>query len=157
MPGRSKLENTHFWLLGKHCRTQSLCSLHPFFFYKFLYILFDMTKFIFLHFVLYISNSRRSELKNTHFLLVGKHCRTKSLCSTFYISFHAILYIIFYTLYFHIFIFCTFIFQMSGKSKIEDTCLTSWKTLLDANFKSNFFNVIFSGLYISYFHRCTLS
>ena len=156
MPGRSKLENTHFWLLGKHCRTQSLCSLHPFFFfYKFLYILYDMTKFIFLHFVLYISNSRRSELKNTHFLLVGKHCRTKSLCSTFLYFFSC--YFVHHILHFIFSYFYILYFYISNVSKIEDTCLTSWKTLLDANFKSNFFYVIFSGLYISYFHRCTLS
>lgn len=82
----------------------------------------------------------------------------------FYISLHPFLYIIFYTSYFHIFIFCNYIFQGSGKSKLEDTCLTSWKTLLDTNLKFNFFYMIFSRLYISYlisfilyFQKCTLS
>lgn len=93
MPGRSKLENTHFWLLGKHCRTQSLCS----------FFLFFLSTFTFSHFIF-------SYLIFSYFILSY---------------------------------FVLFIFQMSVKTKLEDTCLTYWKTLLNTNFKFNFFTWFF--------------
>ena len=143
MPGRSKLENTHFWLLGKHCRTQSLCSLHTF-----LYVC------IFTFFTLY-SNARRSKLENTHFWFLGEHCWTQSWCSILFIFLCILFSTSYFKLYIFIFLYFVLLYIKFQKNNLEDTCLTSWKTLLDTNFRFNFFNVIFlKPLYfISYIFR----
>ena len=120
----------------------------------FTYFFICLYFYIFTFFTLY-SNARRSKLENTHFWFLGEHCWTQSWCSILFIFLCILFSTSYFKLYIFIFLYFVLLYIKFQKNNLEDTCLTSWKTLLDTNFRFNFFNVIFlKPLYfISYIFR----